>query len=84
MWAQSRCESWREEYFFARECKEPSVSSFKRVLAGASPATGAISHNGRVAQLEEARRRERRKCWFKSSRDYQFRTRSFDSEAAVF
>ena len=56
----------------ARECKEPSVSSFKRVLAGASPATGAISHNGRVAQLAEARRRERRECWFKSCRDYHF------------
>lgn len=26
--------------------------------------------NGRVAQLEEARRRERRECWFDSSRDY--------------
>ena len=29
-------------------------------------------YNGRVAQLEEARRRERRECWFKSSRDYHF------------
>ena len=70
MRGQSRCESWREDFFNARECKEPSVSPFKRVLAGASPATGAIHINGRVAQLEEARRRERRECWFKSSRDY--------------
>ena len=43
MRAQSRCESWREDFFFARECKEPSARSFKPVLVGASPTTGAIS-----------------------------------------
>ena len=78
----------------ARECKEPSASPFKRVLAGANAwrvsallqtrsahriAAGAAIRprvpfrtNGRVAQLEEARRRERRQCWFDSSRDYHF------------
>ena len=71
-------------FFSARECKEPSARSFKPVLVGASPTTGAISHNGRVAQPAEALRRERRQCGCKSCRDYQFGTRSFDSEAAAF
>jgi len=59
MSARSPCESGREYVSSARECKEPSASSFKpyspahrpppflsatSVLAGASPVTGAISH----------------------------------------
>lgn len=39
---------------------------------GAFPPRSAIFHPGRVAQLAEARRRERRECWFKSSRDHHF------------
>ena len=58
--------------YAARECKEPRVSSFKRVLAGASPATGTFFTTGRVAQSAEAQRRERCQCWFDSSRDYHF------------
>jgi hypothetical protein len=33
--------------------------------------------------MAEARRRDRRQCWFESSHDYHFRTRSIDLEAAA-
>jgi len=43
----------------------------KAEAPGAAPAV-AIFSNGRAAQLAEARLRERRECWFKSSRDHHF------------
>ena len=44
---------------------------FKRTMPGSIPARVAnlITH-GRVAQSAEARRRERRQCWFDSSHDH--------------
>ncbi len=50
MSARSPCESGREYVSSARECKEPSASPFKRVLAGASPVTGV--NFARVAQQQ--------------------------------
>ena len=41
-----------------------------------------FQHNGRVAQLEEARRRERRECCFKSSRDYHFEPEAIKTATA--
>jgi hypothetical protein len=52
--------------FFAKEIVPRSAGW------GACPPYSAIFPTGRVAQLAEARRRERRECWFKSSRDHHF------------
>ena len=44
---------------------------FKRTMPGSIPArVASLIPHGRVAQSAEARRRERRQCWFDSSRDH--------------
>ena len=51
---------------------------------GSMPSTFRHFPSDRIAQPAEARRRERRECWFESSRDLHFRTRSLGSEASGF
>jgi len=68
-----------EPGFFAKEIVPRSAGW------GACPPHSAIFPIGHVAQPAEARRRERRECWFKSSRDHHFfRTQSLGSEASGF
>jgi hypothetical protein len=60
-----------------------SSRSFKSVLAGASPAVGAILQ-AHVVQSAETRRRERRQCGCNSRCEHHFSVQSLDSEAAGF